>query len=100
MGKACVPRSYEAALPLKISGLDNTVGPVPKISSYEFSTLQTNSAAHVPNNNMNPINEDKNIRDLDFYETIFQNWCIIDKINLVTPVMSNISVAPPPPPEC
>ena len=63
-----------------MDGPDNTIGPVLKISGYVFNTLQTNSAAHVPNTNMNLINEDTHFRDLDLYETIFQNWCISDKL--------------------
>ena len=93
--RAREPRSHEAAPFPNPNGLDNTVGPVPKISGYVFNTLQTNSDAHVPNTNMNPINEDTHFCDLDLYETIFQNWCIIDEINSMTPDTSNFSVTPP-----
>ena len=89
------PNAYEAAPSPKINILDNTVGLVPKISGYVFNMLQTNSAAHVPNTNMNLINKDTHIYDLDLYETIFQNWCIIDKITSMTPDTPNISVASP-----
>ena len=68
------PRSNEAVPSPKTPGPDNTVGPIPKISGYVFNTLQTNSAAHVPNTNINPINEDTNFCGLNLYETIFQNW--------------------------
>ena len=70
----------------KTDGLDNTVGPVPKISGYVFNTLQTNSAAHVPNTNMNLINEDTHICDLNLYQTIFQNVCLIDRLSSITPL--------------
>ena len=70
----------------KTNGLDNTVGPVPKISGYVFNTLQSNSAAHVPNTNMNPIDEDTHFCDLDLYETIYQSWCIIDNFHSMTPI--------------
>ena len=72
-GKAPEPGSGATPYPPKPTGLDNTVGPVPKISGYVFNTLQTNSAAHVPNTNMNLINEDTHICDLSLYQTIFQN---------------------------
>ena len=47
--------------------------------------LQTNSAAHVPNTNMNLINEDTHNCDLNLYETIFQNVCLIDNLSSMTP---------------
>ena len=50
-----------------------------------FNTLQTNSAAHVPNTNMNLINEDTHICDPNLYETIFQNVCLIDGLSSITP---------------
>ena len=59
------PRSNVAAPFPKPNVLDNTVGPVPKISGYVFNTLQINSAAHVPNTNMNLINEDTHFCDLN-----------------------------------
>ena len=79
----------------KPTGLDNTVGPVPKISGYVFNTLQTNSAAHVPNTNMNPINEDTHFCDLNLYQTIFQNVCLIDSLSAMTPDANNDGVASP-----
>ena len=79
------PRSMGARLRPKTDGPDNTVGPVPKISGYVFNTLQTNSAAYVPNTNMNLVNEDTHICDLNLYETIFQNWCLIDSLSSMTP---------------
>ena len=79
------PRTLGARLQRKMDGLDNTVGPVPKISGYVFNTLQTTSAAHVPNSNMNLINDDTHICGLNLYETIFQNWCITESLNVVTP---------------
>ena len=88
-------RSNEVAPFPKTLGPDNTVGPVPKISGYVFKTLQTNSAAHVPNTTMNPLNEDTHFCDLNLYETKFQNWCIIDQINSMTPDTKDFGVAPP-----
>ena len=88
-------RSLEAVPFPKLTGLDNTVNPVPKISGYVFNTLQTNSAAHVLNTNMNPINEDTHICDLNLYETIFQNWCLIDELHSMTPDMNDYGVTPP-----
>ena len=79
----------------KPNGLDNPVGPVPKISGYVLNTLQTNSAAHVPNTNMNLINEDTHVCDLNLYKTIFQNWCLIDELNSVTPDTKDFGVPPP-----
>ena len=79
----------------KLTGLDNTVGPVPKISGYVFNTLQTNSAAHVPNTNMNLIKEGIHICDLNLYETMFQNWCLIDSLSSMTPDTNDYGVIPP-----
>ena len=79
------PRSLGARLRPTTNGLDNTVGHVPKILGNVFNTLQTNSAAHVLNNNMNPINEDTHFCDPNLYETIFQNWCIIESLNSMKP---------------
>ena len=95
IGEAKELRSLEAAPSAKPNGLDYTVGPVPKISRYVSNTLQTNSAAHVPNTNMNPINEDTHFCDLNLYKTIFQNWCLIDEINSMTPDTKDIGVTPP-----
>ena len=67
-------RSHWAFPPPKPTGLDNTVGPVPKTSGYVFNTLQSNSAAHAPNTNRNLINEDTHICDLNLYETVFINF--------------------------
>ena len=89
------PRSHWAVPSPKLTGLDNTVGPVPKISGYVFNTLQTNSAAHVPNTNMNLINEDTHICDLNLYETIFQNLCLVDSLSATTPDTNDYGVAPP-----
>ena len=69
-GREGEPRPLKAAPFPNLNGLDNTVGPVPKISGYVFNTLQTNSAAHVPNTDMNLINEDTHNCDLNLYETI------------------------------
>ena len=94
-GEAPEPRPCVAAPLPKPTGLDNTVGPVPKISGYVFNTLQTNSAAHVPNTNVNLINEDTHICDLNLYETIFQNVCLIDSLSAMTPDTNNHGVALP-----
>ena len=75
-------RSHGARLLPKTDGFDNTVGPVPTASGYVFNTLQTNSAAHVMNTNENTERNDTHICDLDLYETVFQNWCITDQLNL------------------
>ena len=56
--RASPPRSRGARLLSKTDGPDNTIGLVPAASVYVFNTLQTNSAAHVPNANTNPVNED------------------------------------------
>ena len=77
-GRDGEPRPIVAAPSPNPNGLDNTVDPVPKISGYVFNTLQAKSAVHVPKTNMNLINEDKHICDLNLYETIFQNWWLID----------------------
>ena len=77
----------------KSTGLDNTVGPVPKISGCVFNTLQTNPAAHVPNTNTNLINEDTHFCDLNLYQTIFQNVCLIDSLSARAPDTSNHGVA-------
>ena len=82
---ATAPRTLGARFRPKMDGLDNTVGLVPKISGYVFNTHQRNSAAHVPNTNMNPIYEGTHICDRSLYETIFQNWCIIDSLPSMTP---------------
>ena len=34
---------------------------------------------------MNLINEDTHICNLNLYKTIFQNWCLIDELNSLTP---------------
>ena len=44
---------------------------------------------------MNPINEDTHICDPNLYETIFQNWCIIDELNSMTPDTKKFGVTPP-----
>ena len=95
MCRDTAPRSNEAAPFPKPNGLDNTVGPVPKISGYVFNTLQTNSAGHVLNTTMNPMNEDTHICDLNLYETMFQTWCITESPNMVTPDTAINCVAPP-----
>lgn len=45
---------------------------------------------------MNTIDEDEDthIYGLDLYKTIFQNWCIMESLNSMTPDTSNLSVAP------
>ena len=91
IGEATEPRPNGAAPFPNPNRLDNTVGPVPKISGYVFNTLQTNSATHVPNTNM----KDTHICDLNLYETIFQNWCFIDELNSMTPDKKDFGVTPP-----
>ena len=43
---------------------------------------------------MNLINEDTHTCDLNLYETIFQNWCLIDELNSMTPD-TEFGVTPP-----
>ena len=56
--------------------------------------LQTKSAAHVLNINMNQVNEDTHNCDLNLYETIFQNVCLTDGLSAMTPDTNDYGVAP------
>ena len=70
------PRPYEV-VPFPIR-LDNMVGPVPKISGYVFSALQTNSAAHVPNTSMNLI-----MKTQTYVILIFMKHCFRIGVSLI-----------------
>ena len=84
----CPPEPLHALIPLRSTSCDSMNLRLTLLDSISLVPPR-------PNTNTNLINEDIHIRDLNLYETIFQNWCLIDKLHAMTPDTNDYGVTPP-----